>query len=454
MKNPIYYLNKCLLSFNKIDKLLNEKINISKLKYGDILLGKIVKIDKKFVFIDSGLKSESLVPIEEFKNFENTLKVKLGDKVFLYLEVIEKNIGNIKLSYKKAQIILSWLNIENSLKKNKFISGYINGKIKGGLNVWINGIKAFLPGSLISNRLLKNINYINKKKSFFKIIKIDYIKKNVILSRKVILEEHINKIFIRLLSKKLLTNIYLKGIITSISNFGCFINIGGIEGLVTVNRYMIRRRIYLRRIFKLGQMVNVKIFRLNKKNGLLFLKIRYIIDIWKNISYRYYLGRIIKGKVINTKKYGVFINIKNNLKGLSHISEINLKKNINLNKIFKKNFLINFIIIYVNEKERKIGLSFKRCFPDFLYTLFLYYNKKNIIKTIINFKNKYGFFLKLPGNINGFFHFKNFFWIKKKYKFKNISIINFFILNFKFKKKYIFLYIKHFKINPFIKILK
>ncbi len=405
-------------------ELFKKSIKNKKIKNGNIIKGKIININNNYVTIDSGLKSESYIPLEQFKNLKGELNIKINDKIDLSIDNISGIQGETILSREKAKKYKAWKKIEKSYINSTIIKGIISGKVKGGLTVNIKGIKAFLPGSLIDIKPIKDISSLEGEKLEFKVIKLDKQKNNIVISRRaVILSENNNE------REKLIKNIYegiiIKGIVKNLTDYGAFIDLGGLDGLLHITDMAWKRVKHPSEIVKIGEKINIKIIKFDKENNRVSLGLKQLTeDPWKNIKIRYPVNTKIKGIVTNLTDYGCFIEIKEGIEGLAHISEIDwTKKNINPFKIFNIGEKIEAIILNIDEKKRRISLGIKQCKPNPWINFFNIYKKGDYIYGKIKSITDFGIFLKLDKGINGLIHTSDISWnnkneenIKKIYK--------------------------------------
>ncbi len=396
-------------------KLFKKSIKNKYVKQGSIIKGKIIDIDDKNVIIDTGLKSESYIPIEQFKNSKGKINIKINDITEVLLDNISGNNGETILSREKARKYKSWLNIEKSYKNSTIIKGIINGKVKGGLTVDIKGIKAFLPGSLIDIKPIKDFTEIENKKLDFKIIKLDKNNNNIVISRKAVIlsENNVER-------EKLIKNIYkgliIEGIVKNITDYGVFIDLGGLDGLLHITDIAWKRVKHPNEILKIGEKINVKIIKFDKKNTRVSLGLKQLTeDPWKNIDKKYPLKSKIKGKITNLTDYGCFIEIEEGIEGLAHISEIDWKKkNINPFKIFNIGESIQAIILNIDKEKRRISLGIKQCKPNPWIKFSKLYKKGDIITGIIKSITDFGIFINLNKELNGLVHYSDISWNNNK----------------------------------------
>ncbi len=440
--------------FGKLFKKIIKKKNI---KQGSIIKVKIIDIDHKNVIVDSGLKSESYIPIEQFKDSKGKINIKVNDNVEVLVDYISGGYGETILSREKAQKYKSWLNIEKSFKESIIIKGIINGKVKGGLTVDINGIKAFLPGSLIDIKPIKDLTNLLEKKLEFKIIKLDKNNNNIVISRKAVILSENN--FER---EKLIKNIYegliLEGIVKNITDYGAFIDLGGLDGLLHITDIAWKRVKHPNEILKIGEKINVKIIKFDKKNTRVSLGLKQLSeDPWKNINNKYPLKSKIKGKITNLTDYGCFIEIEEGIEGLAHVSEIDWKnKNINPFKIFNIGNSIEAVILNIDQEKRRISLGIKQCKPNPWKKFIKHYNKGDTIIGTIKSITDFGIFLNLDKGINGLVHSSDISWntINNKNIYQKGDKIKTSILQIDTDKERISLGIKQLTEDPINKYLE
>ncbi len=441
--------------FKYLFKKSIKKINI---KTGSIIKAKIINIKNNNVIVDSGLKSESYIPIEEFKNNKGKIKIKINDKVKLYIDNFEL-YGETILSREKAKKLETWNNLEISYTQSNKIKGIITGRVKGGFTVDINGIKSFLPGSLIDIKPIKDSSILEGKLLDFKVIKLDKKNNNIVLSRKaaIINDNNLEK-------KKLLKKIYegskIKGIVKNLTDYGAFIDLGGLDGLLHITDISWKRIRHPKEILKIGQKIKTKIIKFDKEKIRVSLGLKQLTkDPWKNIEKKYPKNKKIKGKITNLTDYGCFIEIEEGIEGLAHISEIDwINKNINPFKIFNIGDKIKSVILNIDIIKRRISLGIKQCKPN----PWIIFSKKHKIKDIIKGKIKsitdFGIFIELEGGIDGLIHSSDISWnlnnenIKNKYK--KGELIKTIILQINTEKERISLGIKQLKEDPINKYEK
>ncbi len=445
---------------NESFKKLFKKSIKKNIKLGSIIKGKIIKIKNNIVIIDAGLKSESYIPIDQFKNSEGKTNIKKNDIVELSIDKIAGEWGETILSRDKAKKYEIWNIIKKSYKNSLIIKGIINGKVKGGLTVDIEGIKAFLPGSLIDIKPIKNTLNLQGKKLEFKIIKLDEKKNNIVLSRKaVILSENNEE------RKKLLKNIkkgaILEGIVKNLTDYGAFIDLGIIDGLLHITDISWKRIKHPKEIINIGDKIKTKIIKFDKKKTRVSLGLKQLTkDPWNKINKKYPTKTKIKGKITNLTDYGCFIEIEEGIEGLVHISEMDWKnKNINPFKIFKIGDITKAIILNIDKKKRRISLGIKQCKINPWIEFIKKHKKGDIITGIIKSITNFGIFLKINNNIDGLIHLSDLSWFKLnekeiKNKYKKGEKIKASIIQIDSNKERISLSVKILQEDPLKKYIK
>ncbi|XZR52851.1 MAG: 30S ribosomal protein S1 [Enterobacteriaceae bacterium] len=442
-----------LKKFCNIFKKVFKKINI---KQGSLLKGYIISIDKELVYIDVGLKSLTSISIEEFKNIKK--KIKIGDKINVVLDFLDNGLGETIVSYEKAQYNQEWLILEKALKNSTSMFGYINGRTKGGFNVDLNNIKAFLPGSLVDIRPIRDITYLEGKKLEFKIIKLDKKRNNIVISRKAVIKREYNSI--KKKSMKLIKEgINIKGIVKNLTDYGAFIDIGGLDGLLHITDMSWKRIKHPIDIVNIGDEIILKVIKFDNLNKRISLGLKQrFLDPWNNIMIRYPKGFITKGRVCSLTNYGCFVEIEDGIEGLVHTSEMEWKKKkVNPYRLIKINKQVKVMILNIDKKKRRISLGMKQCKIN-PWKVFL--NKKKnrkYVKGIVKSITDFGIFVGLFDGIDGLIHLTDISWniLSKKNinKYKKGDIIKSIILQIDIERERISLGIKQLYINNFNKFL-
>ena len=392
-------------------QLFKESLKVIETRPGSIIQGRIVSIDKDVVLVDSGLKSESTIPIDQFKSVQGEIAVQIGDYVDVALDAVEDGFGETLLSREKAKKRKAWLMLEKSHDEASSISGIINGKVKGGFTVEINGIRAFLPGSLVDIRPVRESAYLENKELEFKVIKLDQKRNNVVVSRKAVIESENNADREELL-KKLKEGAQVQGIIKNLTDYGAFVDLGGIDGLLHITDMAWKRVKNPSEIVSLGEEITVKILKFDRVKNRVSLGLKQLgNDPWQSITTKYPHGMKIKGRVTNLTDYGCFVEIEEGVEGLVHISEMDwTNKNIHPSKVVSIDEITEVAILDINEERRRISLGIKQCKSNPWESFAKNYKKGGLIKGRIKSITDFGIFVGLMGGIDGLVHLSDISW--------------------------------------------
>ncbi|CAL4321187.1 30S ribosomal protein S1 [Buchnera aphidicola] len=403
--------------------LFEESLKKIKTQTGSIISGTVISITQDSVLIDSGLKSESYVPIEQFKNKYGALEVNVGDKVDVALDAIEDGFGETVLSREKAKKHESWIKLEKAHEKCKTVFGVVSGKVKGGFTVELDDLRAFLPGSLVDVRPVKDTHHLEGKELEFKVIKLDQKRNNVVVSRKAVIESETSAERDQLLLN-LQEGIKIKGIIKNLTDYGAFVDLGGVDGLLHITDMAWKRVKHPSDIVNIGDEIIVKILKFDRENTRVSLGLKQLSDDpWNSILERYFEGKKVNGRVTNLTDYGCFVEIEEGIEGLVHISEMDwTNKNIHPTKVVNVKDKVQVMILDIDAERRRISLGIKQCQPN-PWELFSKLHQKNThvygrIKSITDF----GIFIGLEGGIDGLVHLSDISWynvndnILSKYK--------------------------------------
>lgn len=441
-------------------ELFNQSLENRRIRNGSVIDGTVVSIFKDMVLVDAGLKSESSIPIEQFIDSDGNLEVKVGDVVEVVLDMIEDGYGETILSREKAKKYIIWSKLKDIFEKSKRISGTINGRVKGGFTVELNGgIRAFLPGSLVDLYPIKENHYLEGKEFDFKVIKIDQKRNNVVVSRKAIVETENNAERIEIL-ENMKEGSSIKGIVKNITDYGAFLDLRGIDGLLHITDMTWKRIKHPSEILNIGDEILVKILKLDKERNRVSLGLKQLSeDPWKNIKETYSNGKIVQGRVTNLTDYGCFVEIKDGIEGLVHISEMDwTKKNIHPSKIVTVNEIIKVMILNIDESKRRISLGIKQCQENPWKKFANIHKKGDKIKGKIKSITDFGIFVELNNNIDGLIHISDITWkdnvseIINNYK-KNDKI-EAVLLQVDVERERVSLSIKHLSNDPFFDNLK
>ncbi|QCI18284.1 30S ribosomal protein S1 [Buchnera aphidicola (Aphis nasturtii)] len=392
-------------------QLFEESLKEIKTRPGSIIRGIIVSIEKDIILVDAGLKSESSIPLEQFKNPQGLIDVKVGDYVDVALDAIEDGFGETLLSREKAKRHEAWLVLEQAHETSKTVTGVINGKVKGGFTVELNDIRAFLPGSLVDIRPIRETIHLEGKELEFKVIKLDQKRNNVVVSRRAVIESE-NSAERNQLLANLQEGMKIKGIVKNLTDYGAFVDLGGVDGLLHITDMAWKRVKHPSEIVNVGDEINVKILKFDKEKTRVSLGLKQLgEDPWVAISKRYPEGIKLSGRVTNLTDYGCFVEIEEGVEGLVHVSEMDwTNKNIHPSKVVAVNDVVDVIVLDIDEDRRRISLGLKQCKIN-PWQEFSENHKKGVhvagkIKSITDF----GIFIGLKGGIDGLVHLSDISW--------------------------------------------
>lgn len=378
---------------------------------GSIVRGIIINIDKDMVLVDAGLKSESAIPTEQFKNNWGELEIQVGDEVDVALEAVEDGFGETLLSREKAKRYEAWLMLENSYEEEKNVIGIINGKVKGGFTVELDGIRAFLPGSLVDVRPVRDTLHLEGKELEFKVIKLDQKRNNVVVSRRAVIESENSAEREQLLSN-LQEAIDVKGIVKNLTDYGAFVDLGGVDGLLHITDMAWKRVKHPSEIVNVGDEITVKVLKFDRERTRVSLGLKQMgEDPWIAISNRYPEGMKLTGRVTNLTDYGCFVEIEEGVEGLVHVSEMDwTNKNIHPSKVANVNDIVEVMILDIDEERRRISLGLKQCKINPWQKFAETHNKCDKVEGKIKSITDFGIFIGLDGGIDGLVHLSDISW--------------------------------------------
>ena len=385
--------------------LLDESIASLEMQPGSIVSGVVLDIDKKWVTVHVGLKSEGVISIDEFRTNDGQLNIEVGDQIEVALEAVEDGYGETRISREKARKISTWKNLEHALETGEFVTGKILNRVKGGFAVEVDVVKAFLPGSLVDTRPLKEAPNIENTIQDFKVIKLDYKRNNVVLSRKAVLEEANSAEKLELL-KNLEEGQIVKGIVKNITDYGAFIDLGGLDGLLHITDIAWSRVINPADSLNLGEEIEVKVLSFDKEKLRVSLGLKQIQnDPWEEIDSKYSSGGIYEAVVSNVTDYGCFAELEQGIEGLIHLSELDwTSKNIHPSKVVSKDEKIKVMILEIDREKRRISLGLKQTKPNPWVEFDNRYNLGDNVDGEIKSITDFGIFVGLEGNIDGLVH--------------------------------------------------
>lgn len=391
--------------------LFEESVARSNMKAGEVISAEVVRIDHNFVVVNAGLKSEAFVPVEEFLNDQGELEVQAGDYVSVAIDALENGYGDTILSRDKAKRLASWLNLEKALEDGEIISGTVTGKVKGGLTVMVNGIRAFLPGSLVDVRPIKDTTPYEGKTLEFKVIKLDRKRNNVVLSRRAVVEATLGEERQKLM-ETLKEGAIVNGIVKNITDYGAFVDLGGIDGLLHITDLAWRRVRHPSEVLSVGQEITAKILKFDQEKNRVSLGVKQLgEDPWVGISRRYPQGTRLFGKVTNLTDYGAFVEIEAGIEGLVHVSEMDwTNKNVAPSKVVQLGDEVEVMVLDIDEDKRRISLGMKQCKANPWDDFSRNHKKGDKLTGQIKSITDFGVFIGLPGGIDGLVHLSDLSW--------------------------------------------
>ncbi len=391
--------------------LFEESLSRQDMRSGEVISAEVVRLDHNFVIVNAGLKSEAFIPIEEFKNDQGELEVAVGDFVSVAIESLENGFGDTILSRDKAKRLASWLALEKAMESGEIVTGTVNGKVKGGLTVLTNGIRAFLPGSLVDTRPVKDTTPFEGKTLEFKVIKLDRKRNNVVLSRRAVIEASMGEERQKLM-ETLKEGTVVTGVVKNITDYGAFVDLGGIDGLLHITDLAWRRVRHPSEVLSVGQEITAKVLKYDQEKNRVSLGVKQLgDDPWTGLSRRYPQSTRLFGKVTNLTDYGAFVEVEQGIEGLVHVSEMDwTNKNVAPNKVVQLGDEVEVMVLEIDEERRRISLGMKQCkanpWDDFGMT----HKKGDKVRGSIKSITDFGVFIGLPGNIDGLVHLSDLSW--------------------------------------------
>ena len=385
--------------------LLDKSLDALDMQPGSIVSGVILDVDKDWVTVHVGLKSEGVISLDEFRNNEGEVSIEVGDEVEVALEAVEDGYGETRISREKARKLSTWKMLEDALETGEFVTGKIHNRVKGGFAVEVDVVKAFLPGSLVDVRPVKEAPDIENTIQDFKVIKLDYKRNNVVLSRKAVLEKNNSEVKVELL-KNLEEGQIVKGIVKNITDYGAFIDLGGLDGLLHITDISWSRVTNPSEHINLGEEIEVKVLSFDKEKLRVSLGLKQIHnDPWENVESTYSVGGIYEAEVSNITDYGCFAQLEEGIEGLIHLSELDwTSKNIHPSKVVALEEKIKVMILEIDNDKRRISLGLKQTksnpWTEFANKYGIGDKVEGKIKSITDF----GIFIGLEGEIDGLIH--------------------------------------------------
>jgi small subunit ribosomal protein S1 len=391
--------------------LFEESLSHQEMRIGEVITAEVMRVDMNYVVVNAGLKSESFIAVEEFQNDKGEVEVKPGDFVEVAIEALEDGHGETRLSREKAKRLAAWHQLEVALEQGTLVRGLINGKVKGGLTVMVNGIRAFLPGSLVDIRPVKDTNPFEGKEMEFKVIKLDRKRNNVVVSRRAVLEASQGaerQAFLQSLQE----GAVVKGVVKNITDYGAFVDLGGIDGLLHITDLAWRRIRHPSEMLAVGDEVEAKVLKFDQEKNRVSLGLKQLgDDPWVGLSRRYPQGTRLFGKVSNLTDYGAFVEIEQGIEGLVHVSEMDwTNKNVHPSRVVQLGDEVEVMILEIDEERRRISLGMKQCKPNPWEEFALNHKKNDRVRGQIKSITDFGIFIGLPGGIDGLVHLSDLSW--------------------------------------------
>jgi small subunit ribosomal protein S1 len=391
--------------------LFEESLARKEMRIGEVITAEVIRIDANHVVVNAGLKSEAYIPAEEFRSDRGEIEVKPGDFVQVAIDALEDGFGETRLSRDKAKRLAAWMDLEQALEKGSVVEGLISGKVKGGLTVMVNGIRAFLPGSLVDIRPVKDTGPYENKVMEFKVIKLDRKRNNVVVSRRAVLEASQGAERQALLSS-LTEGAVVKGIVKNITDYGAFVDLGGIDGLLHITDLAWRRVKHPSEVLAVGDEVEAKVLKFDQEKNRVSLGMKQLgEDPWVGLSRRYPKETRLFGKVSNLTDYGAFVEIEQGIEGLVHVSEMDwTNKNVHPSRVVQLGDEVEVMVLEIDEDRRRISLGMKQCLPNPWEDFSMNAKKGDKVKGQIKSITDFGVFIGLPGNIDGLVHLSDLSW--------------------------------------------
>ncbi|MFA7292421.1 MAG: 30S ribosomal protein S1 [Rhodocyclaceae bacterium] len=392
-------------------QLFEESLARQEMRQGEVITAEVVRVDQNFVVVNAGLKSESYIDVEEFLNDQGQLEVNVGDFVQVAIEQLENGFGETRLSRDRAKRIAAWNSLEQALNDGSLVTGTITGKVKGGLTVMTNSVRAFLPGSLVDMRPVKDTTPYEGKTMEFKVIKLDRKRNNVVVSRRAVLEATMGEEREKLL-ENLKEGAVVKGIVKNITDYGAFVDLGGIDGLLHITDLAWRRVRHPSEVLNVGDEVTAKILKFDTEKNRVSLGLKQLgEDPWVGIARRYPQSTRLFGKVTNLTDYGSFVEIEQGIEGLVHVSEMDwTNKNVHPSKVVQLGDEVEVMILEIDEDRRRISLGMKQCQANPWEEFSQNHKKGDKVSGQIKSITDFGVFIGLPGGIDGLVHLSDLSW--------------------------------------------
>jgi small subunit ribosomal protein S1 len=392
-------------------QLFEESPASQRLKPGTILMGHVVEVGPDMVIVNVGLKSEAVIPAEQFRNEKGEIEVRVGDDVEVALDSVEDGSGETRLSREKAKRARTWTRLEKAFEAAEIVTGMITGRVKGGFTVEIDNVRAFLPGSLVDVRPVRDPSYLEGKALEFKVIKLDQKRNNVVVSRRAVVEQEYSAERNALLDN-LQEGSVVKGTVKNLTDYGAFVDLGGIDGLLHITDMAWKRVKHPSEVVKVGDEIDVRILKFDRERSRVSLGLKQLgADPWANIARRYPPNTRLFGKVTNIADYGCFVEIEEGVEGLVHVSEMDwTNKNVNPAKVVHIGQEVEVMVLDIDEERRRISLGLKQCKENPWKEFSDNYNRGDKVAGQIKSITDFGIFIGLQGGIDGLVHLSDISW--------------------------------------------
>lgn len=392
-------------------ELFEESLKGVKLQAGGLVTGEVVHVDNEVVIVNAGLKSEGVIPADQFKDESGEITVHVGDKVEVVLEQYEDGFGETRLSREKANRIKAWEDLETAYESQSIVKGVLTGKVKGGFTVTIDAIRAFLPGSLVDVRPVRDPSYLEGKELEFKVIKLDRKRDNIVVSRRAVVETEMSAERDALLAS-LEEGQIVKGVVKNITDYGAFVDLGGVDGLLHITDLAWKRVKHPSEVVNVGDEIEARVLRYDRDRNRVSLGLKQLgDDPWVDLNRRYPEGTRLFGKVTNLTEYGAFVEIEEGVEGLVHVSEMDwTNKNIHPSKVTQVGDEVEVMILDIDPERRRISLGIKQCQPNPWEDFAANHNKGDRVKGTIKSITDFGVFVGLEGGIDGLIHLSDLSW--------------------------------------------
>jgi small subunit ribosomal protein S1 len=392
-------------------ELFEQSIASQRIRPGTILNGLIVEVGQDYVIVNVGLKSEAVIPSDQFKNEKGEIEVVVGETVEVALDSVEDGSGETRLSREKAKRARTWTRLEQAFEKQEVVIGIITGRVKGGFTVEIDNVRAFLPGSLVDVRPVRDPSYLENKPLEFKVIKLDQKRNNVVVSRRAVVEQEYSAERSALLDN-LQEGAAVKGVVKNLTDYGAFVDLGGIDGLLHITDMAWKRVKHPSEVVKVGEEIDVRILKFDRERQRVSLGLKQLgADPWQNIARRYPANTRLFGKVTNIADYGCFVEIEEGVEGLVHVSEMDwTNKNVNPAKVVHVGQEVEVMVLDIDEERRRISLGVKQCKTNPWKEFAENYNRGDKVSGQIKSITDFGIFIGLAGGIDGLVHLSDISW--------------------------------------------